>query len=76
MLLAQHRSLHKPPRMPFFAYGTQDHKSCLYNCPNSRHLRDFWLKRRRCVVSGDVSTPGHGQGEGPVGYKFLLARTQ
>ena len=22
------------------------------------------------MVSGGVSTPGHGQGEGPVGYKF------
>ena len=27
-------------------------------------------------VSGGVSTPGHGQGEGPDGYKFPLAGTQ
>ena len=24
---------------------------------------------RQTPVPGDVSTPGHGQGEGPVGYK-------
>ncbi len=37
----------------------------------TRAMRRLLAERRRCVVSGDVSTPGHGQGEGPVGYKFL-----
>ena len=30
----------------------------------------------RPLVSGGLSTPGQVQGEGPVGYKFSLARTQ
>ena len=55
---AQHRSLHKPPRLPFFAYGTQDHKPCLCNCSISSAFKRLLAIRRRSVVSGGVSTPG------------------
>ena len=29
-----------------------------------------WIEGGREYPPGGVSTPGHGQGEGPVGYKF------
>ena len=38
MLHSQHRSLHNPPRMPFFAYGSQGHKSSLFTVRKVRKV--------------------------------------